>query len=190
MRSKPHSRFVPVYTDTVHHLPFSKAIQSMQLVLRIICLLLLTLCALRLPGVMAAPLRVVTTVAPITDMTAHIGGQSIHLHGLVPEGVNAHTFRPTPRDVRHLAEADLVILNGLALEIPTEKLVRSSGKPGVTLLKLGDNTITQVEWRFDTSFPQAQGQPNPHLWLNVAHAMTYARLIRDQLIALRPQQPA
>ena len=156
----------------------------MQPALRTICFLLLTLCTFCLPGVTAAPLRVVTTVAPITDLTARIGGQGIHLHGLVPEGVNAHTFHPTPRDVRHLAEADLVILNGVALEIPTEKLVRSSGKPGVTVLKLGDNTITRAEWLFDTSFPQAQGQPNPHLWLNVAHAMTYARLIRDQLSTL------
>jgi ABC-type Zn uptake system ZnuABC Zn-binding protein ZnuA len=156
----------------------------MQPVLRTLCFLLLTLCVLHLSGVRAAPLRVVTTVAPLTDMTAHIGGEAIHLHGLVPEGVNAHTFQPTPRDVRYLAEADLVILNGLALEIPTEKLARSSGKPGVTLLKLGDNTLTRAEWLFDASFPQAQGQPNPHLWLNVAHAMTYVRLIRDQLSAL------
>ncbi len=156
----------------------------MQPALRTICFLLLTLCAFRLPGVTATPLRVVTTVAPITDITAHIGGEAIHLHGLVPQGVNAHTFQPTPRDVRHLAEADLVILNGLSLEIPTEELVRSSGKPGVTLLKLGDNTITRAQWLYDTGFPQAQGQPNPHLWLNVAHAMTYARLIRDQLSTL------
>jgi ABC-type Zn uptake system ZnuABC Zn-binding protein ZnuA len=92
--------------------------------------------------------------------------------------------------VQYLAEADLVILNGLYLEIPTEKLVRSSGKAGVMLVKLGDNTISKAEWVFDFSFPPAQGHPNPHLWLNVAYAMTYTTLIRDHLSALDPHNTA
>ena len=136
----------------------------------------------------ATPLRVVTTVAPLTDMAKQVGGEAIELHGLVPEGVNSHTFHPTPGDVRYLAEADVVILNGLHLEIPIEKLARSSGKPNVTILKLGDNTISRDDWVFDASFQEAYGHPNPHLWLNVAHAIRYVTLIRDQLTHLDPTQ--
>ena len=136
------------------------------------------------PGVAAAPLRVVTTVAPLTDMVRQVGGDILHVHGLVPEGVNSHTFQPAPGDVQYLAQADLVVLNGLDLEVPIEKLVRSSGKPAVTVLKLGDKTISQAEWVFDFSFPEAQGHPNPHLWLNVAYAMHYVTLIHDQVSAL------
>ena len=109
---------------------------------------------------------------------------TLHVHGLVPEGVNSHTFQPAPGDVQYLAQADLVVLNGLHLEIPIEKLVRSSSKPGVTVVKLGDNTISQAEWVFDFSFPKSQGHPNPHLWLNVAYAMHYVTLIRDHVSAL------
>ena len=126
----------------------------------------------------------VTTVAPITDMTRQVGGDHIDMHGLVPEGVNSHTFHPTPRDVRHLAAADLIILNGLYLEIPTEKLARKSAKPEATILKLGDQAVQRADWAFDFSFPKAQGHPNPHLWLNVAFAMRYVQLIRDELIRL------
>jgi ABC-type Zn uptake system ZnuABC Zn-binding protein ZnuA len=108
----------------------------------------------------------------------------LHVHGLVPEGMNAHTFQPAPGDVQYLAQADLVILNGLHLEIPLEKLIRSSAKPGVTVLKLGEYTVSQAEWVFDASFPKAQGLPNPHLWLNVDYAMHYVTLIRDHVIAL------
>ena len=111
-------------------------------------------------------------------------GDTLHVHGLVPEGVNSHTFQPAPGDVQYLAQADLVVLNGLHLEIPIEKLVRSSGKPGVTVLKLGEHTVSQAEWVFDASFPKAQGHPNPHLWLNVDYAMHYVTLIRDQVSAL------
>jgi ABC-type Zn uptake system ZnuABC Zn-binding protein ZnuA len=132
----------------------------------------------------APPLRVVTTVAPLTDLVQQIGRSAIRLHGLVPAGVNSHTFQPAPSDVRYIAEADLIILNGLHLELPTEKLAHKSGKPGMRLLKLGDRTIHQAQWLFDESFPASQGHPNPHLWLNVAYARTYVELIRDHLSSL------
>jgi hypothetical protein len=47
-----------------------------------------------------ASLRVVTTIAPLTDIVRQVSGQAIHLHGLVPQGVNSHTFQPAPSDVR------------------------------------------------------------------------------------------
>ncbi len=152
-----------------------------------LCLLFISCILLgSLESVPAAKLRVVTSVAPLTDMVKQVGGGAIILHGLVPEGTNAHTFRPAPGDVRYLATADLLVLNGLGLEGAIEKLARSSGRAGITILKLADRTITQAEWVFDFSFPRAQGHPNPHLWLNVAYAMTYVRLIRDRLMTLDP----
>ena len=41
---------------------------------------------------------------------------------------------------------------------------------------------------FGFSFPKSQGNPNPHLWLNVDLAMRYVEHIREQLCALDPQQ--
>ena len=73
-------------------------------------------------------LRVVTTISPITAMVQRVAGNRAEVYGLVPAGVNSHTFQPTPRDIRYLARADLIILNGLYLEIPTEKLSRSHAK--------------------------------------------------------------
>ena len=83
---------------------------------------LLVLTSATLPHGAVAALHVVTTVAPLTDMVQQVGGDLLHVHGLVPEGMNAHTFQPAPGDVQYLARADLVILNSLHLEIPIEKL--------------------------------------------------------------------
>ncbi|MDH3603687.1 MAG: metal ABC transporter substrate-binding protein, partial [Candidatus Tectomicrobia bacterium] len=148
------------------------------------CAVLCVLGAMMPAAWAAEPLRVVTTVRPITDMARQVGGNAIQLHGMVPEGMNSHTFRPTPRDVRYLAEADVIILNGLYLEIPTEKLVRRSSKAGVRILKLGDQTLHKSGWIYDFSFPKNQEHPNPHLWLNVKHAMRYVILMRDALSRL------
>lgn len=60
-------------------------------------------------------LNVITSVSPITNIVKNIAGDKINLTGLVPEGVNSHTFEPVPSDIVKLSNADLVIINGLFL---------------------------------------------------------------------------
>ena len=74
--------------------------------------------------------KVLTTVAPLTNIVKNIGGPHIDLHGLIPGGTDSHTFEPAPSDIRYISEADVIILNGLDLEVPTEKLALANKKPG------------------------------------------------------------
>lgn len=134
--------------------------------------------------------KILTTVAPLTNIVKNVGGPDIDLHGLIPSGTDSHTFEPTPSDIRFITTADLIILNGLDLETPTEKLANTTKKPGARLLKLGDRTITAKEYVFDRSFPKAGGHPNPHLWLNPLYAVRYAELVRDALAELHPPDAA
>lgn len=135
-------------------------------------------------------IEVVTTVAPITSMVENIGGDKIRLTGIIPEGINSHTFEPVPSDVKILAEADLLIVNGLKLEEPTLKLAKANMRQGSSILRLGDKTITAKEYIYDFSFPESHGHPNPHLWLNPRHALSYAALIRDELTRVDPDNKA
>ena len=134
----------------------------------------------------AERLNVVSTVAPITSIVENIGGNKIGITGIIPEGMNSHTFEPVPSDVKLIARADLLIVNGLDLEIPTLNLARANMKKGAVLVLLGDKTISEKEYIYDFSFPKEQGHPNPHLWLDPQHAIRYATLIRDELIRLDP----
>jgi ABC-type Zn uptake system ZnuABC Zn-binding protein ZnuA len=142
------------------------------------------------PAPQAKKINVVTTVAPITSITENIGGDRIRLTGIIPEGINSHTFEPVPSDVKILAEADLLIVNGLALEEPTLKLAQANLKPKAALLRLGDKTISENEYIYDFSFPKSRGHPNPHLWLNPQYALRYATLIRDELVRIDPNNKA
>jgi ABC-type Zn uptake system ZnuABC Zn-binding protein ZnuA len=126
-------------------------------------------------------LNVVTTVAPITSIVENVAGDKIRLVGIIPEGMNSHTFEPVPSDVKLIANADLLIANGLELETPTFKLAEANKKPGAEVLLLGNRTITEKDYVFDFSFPKEHGHPNPHLWLNPEYAMRYATLARDEL---------
>lgn len=124
-------------------------------------------------------LDVATTVAPISSLARNIGGDRIRLHGIVPDATNSHTFEPSPSDARVLSNADLIIVNGLHLEQPTLDLAEASKRPDATIEYLGDNTLGQADWLFDFSFPESEGDPNPHLWMNVQYATHYAEFLRD-----------
>jgi ABC-type Zn uptake system ZnuABC Zn-binding protein ZnuA len=131
-------------------------------------------------------LNVVTTVSPITSIAQNVGGRHVDITGIVPEGTNSHTFEPAPADARLMAEADVVFVNGLHLEEPTLALARANAPEGTTIVQLGDRTISPEEYIFDFSFPEAEGEPNPHLWTNPPYAARYAEIIADTLADLDP----
>lgn len=165
--------------------------QGRAVVVGSVLIALILVFSLIVPDVEAAgKLKVVTTVAPITNIVKNIGGDRIDLHGIVPEGTDSHTFEPAPSDIKYLTQADLLIFNGLTLEVPTEALANANKKKTAKVLKLGDNTIGKKEWVFDFSFPESEGNPNPHLWLSVAHTMRYTELVRDALTSLDPEGKA
>src|SRR5215471_8567674 len=131
-------------------------------------------------------LNVVSTVAPITSIVENVGGDKIQLTGIIPEGIDSHTFEPIPSDAKLLSQADLIIINGLDLEIPTVKLAEANLKQGASILSLGQKTLKETDYVYDFSFPKEKGHPNPHLWLNPEYAMSYATIARDELIRLDP----
>ncbi len=129
-------------------------------------------------------LRVVTTISPITSLAENVGGSRIRLQGIVPEGVNSHTFEPAPSVAQVISEADLIVLNGLFLEEPSLDMAKANKKPEAVILTLAERTISRDKWVFDFSFPESGGHPNPHLWTSPVLASKYAELIRDELTAL------
>jgi ABC-type Zn uptake system ZnuABC Zn-binding protein ZnuA len=121
-------------------------------------------------------LNVATTVAPVSSIVRNIGGTRINLRGIIPDGTDSHTFEPAPSDAQFLSNADLIIVNGLHLEDPTIELAEANLKDGAEIYSLGEQTISEDDYAFDFSFPEEDGNPNPHLWMNVAYAQKFAEL--------------
>ena len=142
------------------------------------------------PGGDSGKLQVVTTVSPITDIARNVAGDAAEVEGIIPEGVDSHTFEPTPQSAKLLAGADLILLNGLHLEDPTLRLAEANKRDDAVIFQLGDHTVAASQQIYDFSFPKSGGKPNPHLWMDVANAITYAGLIRDQLAKADPKHAA
>ena len=134
-----------------------------------------------------AGVQVVTTVSPITNIVQNIGGDRVSVTGIVPEGVNSHTFEPAPSDAALMEDADIVFINGLHLEEPTRELAEANVGGEVPIVQLADRTISEDEYIFDLSFPRSEGFPNPHLWTNPPYAKEFAEIVRDELSELDPE---
>jgi ABC-type Zn uptake system ZnuABC Zn-binding protein ZnuA len=132
-------------------------------------------------------LQVVTTVAPITSIAANIIGDRAEIVGIVPEGTNSHTFEPPPSAAEVLSTADVIFINGLQLEEPTKDLARANVRAGVPIVELGDLTISPDQYKYDFSFPESGGKPNPHLWTDPTLVKVYAGIIRDTMSEVDPE---
>ncbi|MXX79860.1 MAG: zinc ABC transporter substrate-binding protein [Chloroflexi bacterium] len=67
-------------------------------------------------AVSADPLKVVVSTQIIADWVRQIGGDHVEVEALVPAGADVHTLELSVSDIRAVAEADLVIINGAGLE--------------------------------------------------------------------------
>jgi manganese/iron transport system substrate-binding protein len=137
-------------------------------------------------GASSGNFQVVASVAPITDIVKNVAGNAADVQGLIPEGVDSHTFEPTSDTARLIADADLIFLNGLDLEDPTLALAQSDKKDSAEVFLLGDHALQPSGYLYDFSFPKSAGHPNPHLWMDVAYAIRYTELVRDELSKADP----
>src|SRR5581483_7220355 len=108
------------------------------------------------------PLRVVTSFSILGDIVRNVGGPAIELSVLVGANADAHVFEPSPTHARRVAEADLVIINGLHFEGWIARLISASGYSGkVIVASLGIQ-------------PRLHGnQPDPHAWQDLRNARRY-----------------
>jgi len=120
-------------------------------------------------------LNVVASFSILGDFVRNVGGDRVSITTLVGPDSDTHVYVPAPADVKRVADAKLVFVNGLGLEGWLSRLVKSAGSKaaivtatsGITPLKLGSHA-------------------DPHAWQSVANAKVYVTNIRDALAAADP----
>jgi len=124
------------------------------------------------------PLRVVTTILPITEFTKAVAGNCATVQPLIPTNLGPHDFQAKPNDLVLVSKADVLVRNGLGLETFLDKLIASADN---SRLKVIDSS------RGITSLPNpGEGGINPHIWLDPLLAEQQVNTIRDGLIAAKP----
>jgi ABC-type Zn uptake system ZnuABC Zn-binding protein ZnuA len=131
-------------------------------------------------------LTVAATVAPITDIVRQVVGDRVRLVGLIPEGVDSHTFEPSPATVKALEHTDVLFMDGLHLEGSTLQQARANMPKGSEIVQLGDRTLSPTDYAYDFTFPKAKGDPNPHLWMDPQFVERWTEIVRDVMARRDP----
>ena len=120
-------------------------------------------------------INVVASFSILADFARNAGGERVRVTSLVGPNGDVHVYTPTPADARTVAEAGLVVVNGLGLEGWLPRLLQSAGgrapivtaSRGVAPLKFGSET-------------------DPHAWQSVVNAKIYIANIRNALVEVDP----
>lgn len=129
----------------------------------------------------SAKLQVVTTTTVLADIVANVGGDLVSTTSIVPKNGDAHTFEPRPSDIRTVASAKLLVMNGLGLDDWVIKMIGNAAAEGTPLVQLGVE-LPGVQLLPD----ETAATENPHLWMDVKYAELYVGRIATALKAADP----
>ena len=121
--------------------------------------------------------EVVATTTVLADLVRQVGGKHVNVSSLVPPGGEVHTFDPTPADIARVADADLVVMNGLGLDDWVADLASDSGSTASTI-RVGEDLEGVTYLAPDNHEALAV---NPHVWMDVRNGIRYAVRIGDEL---------
>ena len=130
-------------------------------------------------------LTVVTTTTVFADMVSNVGGDLVSVTSIVPKNADVHTFEPRPADVRTVASAKLLVMNGLGLDDWLQKTITDASAAGTPLLQLGVDLPGVILLPGETSATE-----NPHLWMDVKYAELYVDRIATALGSVDPAHAA
>ena len=125
-------------------------------------------------------MKVVTTFTVLADMAANVAGEAADVVSITKPGAEIHGYEPTPQDIVRASDADLILWNGMNLELWFEQFLgHMKDIPSVTLTD-GIDPISIAAGSY-------QGKPNPHAWMGLDNALIYIDNILAAFIAQDPQ---
>jgi zinc/manganese transport system substrate-binding protein len=119
--------------------------------------------------------NVVTSFSILGDFVKNVGGERVSVTTLVGPDGDVHVYTPAPADAKKIADAKLLVINGLGLEGWLPRLVQSSGSKAP--ITIATKNIAPLKLGSDA---------DPHAWQSVANAKKYVVNIRDALGAADP----
>jgi len=117
-------------------------------------------------AVMADKIKVVTTFTVIADMVSNVAGDAAEVVSITKPGAEIHGYQPTPRDIVNAFDADLVLWNGMNLELWFEQFLSN-------LRDVPSATLTDGITPIAIASGSYTGKPNPHAWMALDSAVIY-----------------
>ncbi|CAH1648163.1 Periplasmic chelated iron-binding protein YfeA [Hyphomicrobiales bacterium] len=124
------------------------------------------------PAAAEEKFKAVTTFTVIADIARNVAGDTAVVESITKPGAEIHNYQPTPGDIQRAQGAQLILWNGLNLELWFEKFFRN-------LRNVPSAVVSQGVEPMGISEGPYKGKPNPHAWMSPTAALIYADNIRD-----------
>jgi len=135
-------------------------------------------------------LVVVATTSILGDIASNVAGEEARVEVLIPIGVDSHDFQPSSQQASLLAEADLVVANGLGLEQGLEELLAARADedgPIIELAPLIDPiSFSGHEEEGHEEEDHEHGSEDPHFWMDPIRVGAAAVALATELTELHP----
>tara|TARA_Y100000992_G_scaffold119360_1_gene78219 strand:+ start:375 stop:1265 length:891 start_codon:yes stop_codon:yes gene_type:complete len=121
--------------------------------------------------------KVITTFTVIADIARNVGGDAAIVESITKPDAEIHNYQVTPGDIRRAYGSDLILYNGLNLELWFEKFFKNFNSiPSVV--------VTDNIKPLGISEGPYSGKPNPHAWMSTKNALIYIENIRKAFVKL------
>lgn len=110
--------------------------------------------------------KAVTTFTVIADMAKNVAGDTAEVVSITKPGAEIHGYQPTPRDLIRAQDADLILWNGMNLELWFEQFFGNLSDVPEAVLTEGITPMSIDEGDYE-------GRPNPHAWMSLDNALIY-----------------
>ena len=111
-------------------------------------------------------MKVVTTFTVIADMAKNVAGDKADVISITKVGAEIHGYEPTPQDIVRAYDADLILWNGMNLELWFEQFLNNMEEVPSATLTDGIDPISISSGNYE-------GMPNPHAWMGLNNALIY-----------------
>ena len=136
--------------------------------------------ALSVTGALAqGRMKVVTTFTVLADMASNVAGDAAEVVSITKPGAEIHGYEPTPQDIVRASDADLILWNGMNLELWFEQFLSN-------MKDVPSATLTDGIDPISISGGSYEGKPNPHAWMGLNNALIY---INNIVAAFSEQDP-
>lgn len=135
------------------------------------------------------PLPVVASFSILGDLVKVVGGERVKVSTLVGPDADAHTFEPTPADAKTVLGARLLVINGLHYEPWAEKLAKSAGYKGATVIAsngIKPRAMPAEEVPAKQDALDHHHDMDPHAWQDPRNVIIYVNNIAKSLSNLDP----
>jgi manganese/iron transport system substrate-binding protein len=110
------------------------------------------------------PLKVVATTTQVADFARNVGGDKVTVTQILRPNVDPHDYEPSPADIQAIADADVVVKNGVGLEKWLDQVISSAGFEGQVVDASQGVTIRKGNGS------EEESAGDPHIWHNPQNA--------------------